>query len=173
MLAISRACQTLSLSFFYFVHSLIMVRSFVLSSLSLCFLVSSVLSKPVATNPTVPIPSCPAANGLEYETPAGTFVVQCSVASGGHNLHTNHAVATFQACVDQCSSTPKCIAVNYRTSSRTCILKSTFGASTPDTRSISAGLLNGAVVVPAPVVTQSLSVESSSKYLQQYATASN
>jgi len=145
----------------------------VLSSLSLLFLASNVFSKPVVTKPTVIIPSCPAANGLKYDTPAGTFVVQCSVSSGGHNIHTSHAVATFQACLDQCGSTPKCIAVNYKTSSRTCILKSTFGAYTPDTRSISAGLLSGAVVVPVPVVVQSLSVGSSSKCHQQYTCASN
>jgi hypothetical protein len=153
-------------------QSLIMVRSFVLSSLSLLFLASDVFSKPVVTKPIVIIPSCPAANGLKYDTPAGTCVVQCSVSSGGQNIHTGHAVANFQTCLDQCGSTPKYVAVTYETSSRTCILKSTFGASTPNTRAISAGLHNGTVAVPAPVVVQSLSVGSSSKCHQQYASAS-
>jgi hypothetical protein len=149
-----------------------MVRSFVLFNLLLLFLAFDVFSKPVVIKPIVIIPSCPAVNGFKYDILVGTYVVECFVSFGGHNIHTNNAVDNIQACLDQCGSTLKCVAVTYKTSTRTCILKSTFGASTPDTRAISAGLHNGAVAIPAPVVVQSLSVGSSSKCHQQYASAS-
>jgi hypothetical protein len=142
-----------------------MVRFFVPSCLSLLLLASDALAKPVVQKSTVVIPSCPAANGLHYDTPAGTYVVQCSVSAGGKNLpNTGKVVASFQACVDQCASTSNCVAVHYKISSRSCTMKSTYGASTSNVKYISAGLLKAADAAPAPVVVSTIaSVVSSSK----------
>lgn len=142
-----------------------MVRLFVPSCLSLLLLASDALAKPVISKSTVVIPSCPAANGLNYDTPAGTYVVQCSISAGGQNLpNTGKVVANFQACVDQCASTSKCVAVHYKISSRSCTMKATYGASTPNTQYISAGLLKPADAAPAPVAVNTIaSVISSSK----------
>ena len=166
----STCLQTVKTSFFLFCFkSLIMVRFFVPSCLSLLLLASDALAKPVVPKSTVVIPSCPAANGLHYDTPGGTYVVQCSVSAGGKNLpNTGKVVASFQACVDQCASTSNCVAVHYKISSRSCTMKSTYGASTSNVKYISAGLLKAAAAAPAPVMVSTIaSVVSSSKCYSQ------
>jgi hypothetical protein len=127
-----------------------MVRSFVLSSLSLLFLSFQVTCSPVVSGSTL-IPACPAANGFQYQTPFGKYVVQCSISYQGFDLSGDGKVAqNFQTCLDQCASNSACKAVAYETGSRKCYLKSKVGTSKVDSGVIGAALLSGPPAVPLP-----------------------
>jgi hypothetical protein len=128
-----------------------MARSFVLSSLSLLILSSSVLSSPIVSTSAVVIPSCPDANGYKYESSGKTYIVQCSTTYSGSNLvGAAHLSTTFQECLDACVGKVGCKAVSYVEKTTQCYLKSNVGTSKQSDGITGAALLASSPVIPPP-----------------------
>jgi len=128
-----------------------MARSFVLSSLSLLILSSSVLSSPIVSTSAVVIPSCPDANGYKYESSGRTYVVQCSTTYSGSNLvGAAHLFTSFQECVDACVGKVGCKAVSYIENTKQCYLKSKVGTSKQSDGITGAALLASSPAIPPP-----------------------